>query len=101
MLSRRVIDIFSPEYPHKALHLFTNNDKVDAFNETALISSNDVIYEVKAKDRVVNSISSEAKNNILQTFLKNKKMTNSYLLFLSWLKDSVMISLLMLTLRIV
>ena len=73
VLTSRVIDPFSSDYPHNAVHLFTNNDRVDAHNELTLKSSSDDIYEVRAKDRIVNSISEEAKSKVLKSFLTSKK----------------------------
>ena len=73
VLQSRVTDVFSSNYPHNAVHLYTNNDKVNAHNEMALKSSSDNIYEVRAKDRIVNSISEEAKSKVLRTFLNSKK----------------------------
>ena len=60
VLSSRVTDVFSSNYPHNAVYLYTNND-----NEMALKSSSDDIYEVRAKDRIMRSISEEAKGKVL------------------------------------
>ena len=77
-LSTRVVDIFSVNYPRTAVHLFTNNAKVNAHNAMVLSQSSNTVYQVKARDRVVNPISEEVKAKVLKSF-ETRKTTDTQL----------------------
>ena len=77
-LSTRVVDIFSVNYPRTAVHLFTNNAKVNAHNAMVLSQSSNTVYQVKARDRVVNPISEEVTAKALKSF-ETRKTTDTQL----------------------
>ena len=73
-----MVDIFSVNYPRTAVHLFTNNAKVNAHNAMVLSQMSNTVYQVKARDRVVNPISEEVTAKVLKSF-ETRKTTDTQL----------------------
>ena len=82
-LKQRMIEVNSNNYPLDAPHLFTENDKVNKFNDRAHRSISGTKYTIKAHDSVIGATSSELRDKIMKQIPnlepKNTKQLHSNL----------------------
>jgi hypothetical protein len=71
ILKTRIIQKDSEHYPYDAIHLMHTNDSVNAYNNVAILRSQNPSYTINAKDRVVGSTPPNMRKKILEQFRKS------------------------------
>ena len=65
-LKQRIIEANNSNYPLDAPHLFTENEKVNKFNDRAHRSISGTKYTIKAHDSVIGATSTELRDKIMK-----------------------------------